>query len=98
MQNAAAEILKNNHDFRLTIVPKVDEIRDILIDELGSEINSLSLIDDISELASMFCDLFKIDRAWIRLDTIDTPMCPRFHADKVKCRSFKTRSWQQRLA
>ena len=37
LQNAAAEILNNNPDFKLTIVPKVDEIRDILVDELGSE-------------------------------------------------------------
>ena len=90
LQNAAAEILNNNPDFKLTIVPKVDEIRDILVAELGSEKNSLNLIDDISELASMFCNLFKIDRAWIRLDSIDTPMCPRFHADKVKCRLVTT--------
>ena len=68
----------------------MDEIRDILVDEFGSEKNSLNLIDDISELAYMFCDLFKIDRAWIRLDSIDTPMCPRFHADKVKCRLVTT--------
>ena len=90
LQNAAAEILNNNPDFKLTIVPKADEIRDILVDELGSGKNSLTLINDISKLATMFCDLFKIDRAWIRLDSIDTPMCPRFHADKVKCRLVTT--------
>ena len=40
----------------------------------------------------MFCNQFGIDSVWLRIDSIDKPMCPRFHVDNVKCRLVTTYS------
>ena len=38
----------------------------------------------------MFCDIFSLKSAWLRLDAVYGPMCPRFHVDSVKCRLVTT--------
>ena len=48
------------------------------------------LLEDISNLVKMFCNQFGIDSVWLRIDSIDKPMCPRFHVDNVKCRLVTT--------
>ncbi len=41
---------------------------------------------DISELVDMFCCLFDLKEAGLRLTSLDKAMCPRFHVDRVPCR------------
>ncbi|GAL13441.1 hypothetical protein JCM19233_4443 [Vibrio astriarenae] len=48
------------------------------------------LIDSIAELVDMFCFLFELKRAGVRLATLDRAMCPRFHVDRVPCRLVTT--------
>ncbi|KGJ95320.1 DUF1826 domain-containing protein [Colwellia psychrerythraea] len=57
-------------------------------------------LDDIEEihdfcqhitlLVDMFCTLFELECAGLRLKLLDSPMCPRFHVDKVPCRLVTT--------
>ncbi len=57
-------------------------------------------LDDIEEshefcqhitlLVDMFCTLFELEFAGLRLKLLDRPMCPRFHVDKVPCRLVTT--------
>ncbi len=49
-----------------------------------------SLSEDISELVDMFCSLFGLEQAGLRLTALDRAMCPRFHVDKVPCRLVTT--------
>lgn len=44
----------------------------------------------ISLLVDMFCTLFDLKYAGLRLKLINTPMCPKFHVDKVPCRLITT--------
>ncbi|APD51221.1 DUF1826 domain-containing protein [Francisella hispaniensis] len=44
------------------------------------------LIDDIANIIDMFCYLFDLKQAGLRLATINKAMCPRFHIDHVPCR------------
>ena len=37
-----------------------------------------------------FCEFFDESRAWLRIDAITKPMCPRFHTDYVRCRLVTT--------
>tara|TARA_B100001778_G_scaffold141720_1_gene116400 strand:- start:189 stop:908 length:720 start_codon:yes stop_codon:yes gene_type:complete len=90
LQQAAEEILSKDSELNISLVPQPRDIRKLLISELGSTSNILKLINDISFIAGMFCELFDLKRAWIRLDAINKPMCPRFHADKLKCRLVTT--------
>ncbi len=49
-----------------------------------------ALTDDVAELVDMFCALFEIKRAGLRLATLHQAMCPRFHVDRVPCRLVTT--------
>ena len=48
------------------------------------------LADDIAELVDMFCCLFDLKRAGLRLAVLERAMCPRFHVDAVPCRLVTT--------
>lgn len=48
------------------------------------------LITDIAQLVDMFCCLFELKQAGLRLSILDKAMCPRFHVDKVPCRLITT--------
>ena len=48
------------------------------------------LSENIAELVDMFCCLFELKRAGLRLTTLHHAMCPRFHVDKVPCRLVTT--------
>ena len=48
------------------------------------------LSENIAELVDMFCCLFELKHAGLRLTTLDRTMCPRFHVDKVPCRLVTT--------
>ena len=38
----------------------------------------------------MFCFLFSLKQAGLRLTALDNAMCPRFHVDRVPCRLLTT--------
>ena len=63
---------------------------DILKREFGHSEEYIFLFKDISKLVKIFCELFEENRAWLRLDAISKPMCPRFHTDYVRCRLVTT--------
>lgn len=48
------------------------------------------LSENIAELVDMFCYLFGLKRAGLRLTALDRAMCPKFHVDKVPCRLVTT--------
>ncbi len=83
-------LLTQNPELAFSEVVGPDESRKLLLDQLGEFSNISPLVDDISNITKIFCDLFKINRVWLRLDAIDSPMCPRFHTDNVKCRLVTT--------
>ena len=48
------------------------------------------LLENMVELVDMYCYLFDIQQVGLRLATLDSAMCPRFHVDKVPCRLVST--------
>ncbi len=58
--------------------------------QLLGETNKNSLSEDIAKLVDMFCYLFDLKRAGLRLTVLNQAMCPRFHVDKVPCRLITT--------
>ena len=48
------------------------------------------LLENMVELVDMYCYLFDIKQVGLRLATLDSAMCPRFHVDKVPCRLVST--------
>lgn len=49
-----------------------------------------ALIEDMTSLVDLFCGLFDLEHARLRLATLDRVMCPRFHVDRVPCRLVTT--------
>ena len=82
--------------FQQTSVLKVEEAlspdnaKDYLQKKLGDFEGSEALIDDMAELVDMFCCLFDVKRAGLRMTMLDRAMCPRFHVDRVPCRLVTT--------
>jgi len=51
---------------------------------------SHALAEHICLLVDMFCTLFELEYAGLRLKLLNHPMCPKFHVDKVPCRLITT--------
>ena len=49
-----------------------------------------ALIEDITRLVDLFCQLFDRQEIRLRLATLDRVMCPRFHVDNIPCRLITT--------
>jgi len=78
----------------LELAVSPDDAFDQLIKALKPEDNNRdevnTLCEDIALLVEMFCCLFDLKRAGLRLKVLDKPMCPRFHVDKIPCRLVTT--------
>lgn len=83
-------LLSNNNEIQLSEVVEPRHTLDVLNKEFSLSKKTLPLFKDIYNLVNLFCNLFDEKRAWVRLDSIDKPMCPRFHTDYVKCRLVTT--------
>ncbi|MEZ8143059.1 DUF1826 domain-containing protein [Enterovibrio sp. FF113] len=57
---------------------------------IGLEGNASLFSEDIAQLVDMFCCLFDLRRAGLRITALDRAMCPRFHVDRVPCRLITT--------
>ena len=57
---------------------------------MGGFSNTSLLIEDITRLVDLFCQLFNRDEIRLRLATLDRVMCPRFHVDNIPCRLITT--------
>ena len=88
--NASEYVLRKHPELAISEVIKPEEIKNILIQEIDSSQEVACLSKDISEIVKIFCMLFNVNSVWLRLDAIDKPMCPRFHADYLKCRLVST--------
>lgn len=51
-----------------------------------------ALIDQIAEASEMLGELTQSERVGVRLETLNAPMCPRFHVDNIPCRMLITLS------
>lgn len=89
VQTLLASFIKDNP--ALSITATIDaktitpDIRNVLPAPAAA-----SLIADIAELTEMFCCLFDLTRAGMRLKVLNKAMCPRFHTDRVPCRLITT--------
>ena len=50
------------------------------------------LSDQIAEAGEVLGELMDCERVGVRLETLNAPMCPRFHVDHVPCRMLITLS------
>jgi len=89
LQSSVDDFLTANNTFQrnITVPAKsiLPSIRKMLPEDSQPELS-----EDIAELVDMFCYLFELKRAGLRLRVLDRAMCPRFHVDNVPCRLVTT--------
>ncbi|OXY81318.1 DUF1826 domain-containing protein [Oceanimonas doudoroffii] len=69
-----------------------DTVAGALIKQLPDFSGRQALADDVQQLAEMFACLFELKRVGVRLASLQTAMCPRFHVDRLPCRLVSTYS------
>ncbi len=65
-------------------------VRAFLMQRLEGFPGAEVLSEEIAELVDMFCCLFDLPDAGLRLTMLEHAMCPRFHVDRVPCRLVST--------
>lgn len=90
--SAAQHILSSNHSFRVSTSVSPQDTFDSLYETLGNDAHARAISNDITEIVSMFCCLFDLERVGLRLATLERAMCPKFHVDRVPCRLVTTYS------
>lgn len=84
------QLLDTCKNYQASLVVTPNNVIPKLIQADGRVQKLASLCHDISEHVEMFCLLFGIKQAGLRLAILDQAMCPRFHVDMVPCRLVTT--------
>ncbi|ROR98680.1 uncharacterized protein DUF1826 [Sinobacterium caligoides] len=87
---AVEHTLTNNNSLLTALTVTPQDAYASIHTALGATSASAPLAADMAQLVDMFCCLFDIERAGLRLTAIDRAMCPRFHVDHVPCRLVTT--------
>ncbi|WP_372763540.1 DUF1826 domain-containing protein [Pseudoalteromonas sp.] len=76
----------------LAVTPEAayQQLRQVITVSNTQQAEISALCSDIALLVEMFCCLFDLKRAGLRLAVLNRPMCPRFHVDKIPCRLVTT--------
>jgi len=92
LSNAAQCLIASNYTFKISTPVTPTNAVESLYDALGASPDAKIICDDIAEIVAMFCCLFDLEQAGLRLTTLDRAMCPKFHVDRVPCRLVTTYS------
>lgn len=90
LSEAVNELINTNQLKSLELAVAPENTFAELTNILGSSEAASILSEDIALIVDMFCCLFGLKRAGLRLTMLDKPMCPRFHVDKIPCRLVST--------
>ncbi|WP_390618353.1 DUF1826 domain-containing protein [Maricurvus nonylphenolicus] len=90
LQQSIAEYLSNTKRVEISMTVSPESAYQSVRDSLGDAPCAHVLSEDIAQLVDMFCFLFELDRAGLRITALDAAMCPRFHFDRVPCRLVTT--------
>ncbi|MCU4677003.1 DUF1826 domain-containing protein [Catenovulum sp. 2E275] len=96
-RNLPASLVKNintllDSDKHLKLIRQVtpDSLYDDIYPTLDEFECAQELITDMTLLVDMFCCLFDLKQAGLRMAILNQAMCPKFHVDKVPCRLITT--------
>ncbi len=86
----AQTLINKPHCFKTRFILPPERISDQLQKELPLNKQRQAFIDDITLVADMFACLFDLKNVGLRMEVLNTAMCPRFHVDKVPSRLITT--------
>jgi hypothetical protein len=86
---STGEFVAANPTLKTVMTVSPQTVNASISEALGSTA-PIELVENITELVDMFCCLFDLKRAGLRLTVLDKAMCPKFHVDGVPCRLVST--------
>lgn len=87
---AAEAVLRTKPSLQASLTVTPQDTFSALNEALGATQAAAILSEDMAQLVDMFCCLFDLKRAGLRVTALDRAMCPRFHVDRVPCRLVTT--------
>ena len=87
---SSKHVLTKNPNLEFSKIVDKESLKERLYSEFCSDTEASFFIKDVCDLVNEFCKMFNTQKAWLRLDSINRPMCPNFHTDDVKCRMVST--------
>jgi len=87
---AVNTFLKSDAKKAVVLAVTPESTQRVLKDTFGDSAMVAALSEDIAVLVDMFCCLFDLESAGLRLTVLDRAMCPRFHVDRIPCRLVTT--------
>ena len=90
LKQAANKILETQPNLEESMLIEPQNAFEQAYRVLGKSDYAELLAQDIAKLVDIFCCLFDVTRAALRLTVLDRAMCPRFHVDRVPCRMITT--------
>ena len=88
LQNSVKTFLALNPTFQTKMIFTPQDALSRVSESFNN--NMVEVSENIAELVDMFCYLFELKEAAIRLKVLDQAMCPKFHVDRVPCRLVTT--------
>lgn len=89
IKDSVKHLLSSKPAFQATMTVTPQSALAGVSESLGTT-SQKGLSENIAELVDMFCYLFELKRAGLRLRALDRAMCPKFHVDRVPCRLATT--------
>lgn len=89
IQQSVADFVASNRSFHTALTVSPQNAFSNVDEAMGTGILP-KLSENIAELVELFCCLFELKQAGLRLTALDHAMCPRFHVDRVPCRLVTT--------
>ncbi len=89
-------LLTSSYKVSLKLNATPDELKQALAKSFPTHlhnnpsIHSQVLLDDLNQLVDMFSCLFELQHLGLRIHTLESSMCPRFHVDHVPVRMLTT--------
>ncbi|MEM7259970.1 MAG: DUF1826 domain-containing protein, partial [Pseudomonadota bacterium] len=76
LQNTVATFVESDPDYRLSVAVTPENANKTLFESMKKSA-SQELCNDVAELVGMFCMLFGLERAGVRLGVLGNAMCPK---------------------
>ncbi|MCG7535160.1 DUF1826 domain-containing protein [Pseudoalteromonas sp. OOF1S-7] len=90
LNSEVADLLSSASELQLSIAVTPEHTKDELRAASTLLADKPALIEHLAMLVDMFCTLFELKRAGLRLTILNKAMCPKFHVDHIPCRLVST--------
>ncbi|MEC4088519.1 DUF1826 domain-containing protein [Pseudoalteromonas rubra] len=90
LNSEVTNLLSSTSELQLSIAATPEQTTGELHAASALLVDKPALTDHLAMLVDMFCTLFELKRAGLRLTILNKAMCPKFHVDHIPCRLVST--------